>query len=101
MYLITTRQSMIEFAREQGVRADWHEPDEQNLTAVVKGWDFDNAGFWGDPKFSDTNIRNCELHVLFYKTEYDELTGQTERVGAPIAAVNLATLCAWATGHNS
>ena len=36
------------FADERGMRVDWHEPDEQNVTAKVVGRKFDNAGVAGE-----------------------------------------------------
>lgn len=56
-----------------GVRHDWHEPDEEGLTATVVGKHFDNAGC-GD-----------EQHVILKKDDKE------------IGRVNLATLCALAT----
>lgn len=60
-----------------GVRADWHEPDEQGVTAVAKGTVFDNAGF-SPPERSIIIKQN----------------------GKSVAEVNLAILFAWATGYN-
>lgn len=63
------------------VRKDWHEPDEQDLTVEVRGSTFDNAGFW-----PDSTSATMEVHVVI--KQHDK----------PIAAINLATLLAWATG---
>lgn len=95
MKIITERQELVELAKELGVRPNWHEPDEQDLTALVDGHSFDDAGFWpnGEGRVA------TELHVLLYKTEYNEVSGYNERSGEPIAAVNLTTLFAWATGY--
>lgn len=81
---ITNRSELRALADRLGVRSDWHEPDEQDITAEVKGVSFDNAGFWGDPE------RNLppeieEFHLII-KVD-----------GEPVAAVNLATLCSWAS----
>lgn len=93
---ILTRSQLAEFARATGVRSDWHEPDEQDLTARVEGVSFDNAGFWPSMSASDDASPGLELHVIFSETEID-VNG--ERVATrDLAAVNLATLCAWATG---
>ena len=82
---INTKKELIELAKELGVRRDWHEPDEQDLTAVVKGKCFDNAGFWPGP--FEGLPKNCvELHVILKKNK------------KPIAVINLATLLAWACG---
>jgi hypothetical protein len=82
--LIHTRSELIDLHRELGLRADWHEPDEQDVTARTEGSTFDNAGFWGVPG----SALNQELHVVIY---------QQDRA---VAAVNLATLFAWATGYH-
>jgi len=95
---ITSRTELIELARVLGVRSDWHEPDEQDLGATVGGVSFDNAGFWpprGDA--SDPPPEAGELHVVLWRTEV--IAGITYHV-EPLAAVNLATLFSWATGHD-
>jgi hypothetical protein len=81
---INTRSELIDLQRELGLRLDWHEPDEQDVTARVEGSSFDNAGFWGNPGTALTQ----ELHVVIY---------QQDRA---VAAINLATLFAWATGYH-
>lgn len=75
-------EELAYFANEVGTRLDWHEPDEQNLTAMVYGTGFDNAGSWGEATYEYfTN----EMHVVLYVQYY------------PVVSVNLATLFAWAT----
>jgi len=37
------RRNVIEFAETTCVRRDWHEPDEQDVTATVGGNNLDNA----------------------------------------------------------
>lgn len=81
---IKEREDLLFFAREVGVRSDWHEPDEQDLTALVFGQSFDNAGFWGEPTY---NYYTNEMHVVLYVSHY------------PVASVNLATLFGWATSE--
>lgn len=78
---LTKRSELIALANAFGMRADWHEPDEQDVTAVVRGQTFDNAGFWPEPEKTYE-----EMHVVIF------------REGKPMASVNLATLFAWATG---
>lgn len=79
---IDKREDLAFFANEVGTRLDWHEPGEQNLTAMVYGTGFDNAGSWGEATYEYfTN----EMHVVLYVQHY------------PVASVNLATLFAWAT----
>ena len=101
MELIMTRARMMCFAAEHGMRLDWHEPDEQDITARVEGtpMDFDNAGFWPwehgyDRDPATDRPRRAELHVIFSELVVEG--GQRVR-GRDIAAVNLATLCAWAS----
>ena len=80
MIRITERDELRKLARDLKVRADWHEPDEQDLDADVRGQGFDNAGFWPAP---DKTYE--ELHVVLFHG------------GKAIAAINLATLLAWAS----
>lgn len=89
MKKIFYRTELIELARELGVRADWHESDEQDVAAHVVGVSFDNAGFWPADDIPYTAPEIVELHVIL------------ERAGQPVAAVNLATLFAWATGRDN
>lgn len=81
--LIINPSDLLELAKELRVRPDWHEPDEQGVTARVAGEVFDNAGFWGD---GHSGVDE-ELHVNIYKGNH------------VVAQVNLATLCAWATEY--
>lgn len=84
---ITTKAQLIELANELGVRPDWHEPDEQEVTATTHGVSFDNAGFWGKTYRSTVDGLNfTEKYVWLHKD------------GQRVACVNLATLFAWATG---
>lgn len=80
--LIDDRDDLAFFASEVGTRLDWHEPDEQDLTAMMYGTSFDNAGFWGEPTYE---YYTNEMHVVLYVHHY------------PVVAVNLATLFGWAT----
>lgn len=89
---LTERSELIALARELRVRPDWHEPDEQGLTAEVFGSSFDNAGFW--PSSEQAGSCALEQHVILYRaTEPGDDLGKRE----PVAAVNLATLLAWAS----
>lgn len=87
LHVQTKRQLQI-VARELGVRPDWHEPDEQQVTAVVKGESFDNAGFWG----SYQDIRRDITHG-----PAEEMFVQLRQNGETVAEINLATLFAIAT----
>jgi hypothetical protein len=87
MKIINTRAELVALAAELGVRADWHEPDEQGLIAIPEGFVFDNAGFWpdrGDNRYRSPDV--IEQHIIL------------RQHGKDVAAVNLATLFAWATG---
>jgi len=84
---IDTREDLIRTARMLGVRMDWHEPDEQEVTARVYGDTFDNAGHW--PAVDPHHQAGTEQYVVLY---------QGDRA---VAAVNLATLFAWAAGYES
>jgi hypothetical protein len=100
MKRITKRSELIKLAHELNVRADWHEPDEQDLTAIVAGTHFDNTGIWPISTMHAADVdHRVELHVFLYRTEI--VNGDRLPVGEPIAAVNLATLFAWATGYES
>jgi len=47
-YLRGEASAILEFAQTTGVRQDWHEPDEQDVTAYVSGDRLDNAGTRGE-----------------------------------------------------
>lgn len=85
--IIENRSDLVELRDELGLRCDWHEPDENDITAVVKGTYFDNAygssglGYHDNPS------------VPMEKTVY------LKKDGKVIAQVNLATLFAFATGY--
>lgn len=80
---VNKRGDLLLFARLVGVRPDWHEPDEQEVTARFFGNSFDNAGPWAVEHLAYTIIE--EHHVVLYYKDF------------PTIAVNLATLFAWAT----
>lgn len=85
--VLRTAEHLEAFQREHGLRGDWHEPDEQNITTRVTLGSFDNCS---------SSPYHLEQSVIFMKTDPD-----LERVAQPIAAANLALLCAWATGLRS
>lgn len=76
-------------ARDLRVRPDWHEPDEQELTAKFHGTDFDNAGFWGTYK--------GELRT--FRDNKQEMWIELFKDGKLVAEINLATLLAMACGY--
>jgi hypothetical protein len=88
MLRIQRREQLVELAEELGVRPDWHEPDEQEVSALCVGDDFDNAGFWPAGygfKGPSAKGERTEKHVIIWKG------------GQAVAAVNLASLLAWAS----
>jgi hypothetical protein len=84
---VVTRDQLQRVARELGVRPDWHEPDEQGVTAVVTGKCLDNAGFDGSAAGCLSGTAGEELGVTIFKD------------GQPVAEVNLAMLLSWACGY--
>lgn len=91
MRKITELEELLQVKRELGVREDWHEPDEQAVTATVSGRSFDNAGFWGTELPRDlVEAGGEEMAVTLY-------SGVEDGEPVPYAIVNLATLFAWAT----
>lgn len=60
-----------------GVGDDWHEPDNQGVTAKIEGRKFDNAGIPSEM-------------VLVIQQE-----------GKEVARVNVASICSWACGHRA
>ena len=80
---INTRSDLNVFQSIHGLPHDWHELGELGITAEVRGINFDNAGYRGGDAAG---------------AEYEELHLVLKHDGEPVAFVNLATLCAWATG---
>lgn len=72
---IWTLKELLKEKKKMGVGDDWHEPDNQSITAFVVGEEFDNAGCGN------------ELNVI---VQYE---------GRPLFAINLAILFALATGY--
>ena len=87
---IDTAAELRDLARELGVRKSWHEPDEQDVTAVVHGTDFDNAGFWGNYKGEPMTYGDPPRQELWVEVRLND---------EAVAEVNLATLFAFATGY--
>ena len=81
MKIITSKDQLKELASQLGVRDSWHEPDEQGVDVTVHGNSFDNAGFWPERAWGG----HLEKHVVI------------KQDGQPVAAVNLASLFAYAT----
>lgn len=89
---VTTKGQLRELASELRVRGDWHEPDEQGVTAVVHGECLDNAGFWGTEQIRGRRTRRGPV----YSGAGEELWAELFQDGEPVAEVNLADLLAWA-----
>lgn len=83
-YLEAKQKKLADFATRKGLRLDWHEPDEQDITAVVEGREFDNA--YGDAGRTKDSDPYWEQIVILR----DEGTGEEMQI-------NLATLFAIAT----
>ncbi len=94
---VETRDDLIALANRLGVRPDWHEPDEQEVTASVHGGSFDNAGYWGEREYAawitKYGLKRADRSIEMWVTLYQD--------GHPVAEVNLASLFAFATGHES
>jgi hypothetical protein len=98
MKRIDTQDELTQFANQHGLRSDWHEPDEQEITARVEGVSFDNAGFWPRADYRRTRPIDpsiVEMHVIFSRLIPGDLQGRIE----DLACVNLATLCSWAASQ--
>lgn len=84
MQRIGNARELRKLADKLGVRKDWHEPGEQELTARIEGESFDNTGIW-PPSEVRTPGWSGELCVIL------------SRDGEDIAVVNLADLLAMAS----
>lgn len=91
--VIHNRDELVALANVLGVRPDWHEPDEQEVTAECRGKSFDNAGFYGMEREAEMLSRGSDLAVEQYVRLFQD--------GQPVADVPLATLFAWATGYDN
>lgn len=87
MQRITTRAQLSRLAGELEV-ADWHEPDQVEVTAKVFGTSFDNAGTWP-----------MDGERLTFAAPHLEMYVELSQDGKPVACVNLATLLAWASNN--
>lgn len=76
--VISTRSQLVGLAAVMGVRPDWHEPDEQDVTVEVVQGDFDNCS--AGPDLGEAGVWLVQS-------------------GRRVAFVNMATLFAFATGY--
>lgn len=87
---IDTPAELAIFAREHGMRTDWHEPDEQGIHARVIGNHLDNAmGPRSEPMSTATGEDFTEYNVVLQAENGDGTRSD-------VAVVNLATLLAMA-----
>lgn len=87
---INSPVELEDFRRAYGLRPDWHEPDNNGVTAYVVGDHLDNAmGPTVERGFGELNV------VL--ASEQSSGTSFEHATFLPIAVVNLATLLSWAT----
>jgi len=97
---IIEKEQFEALALELGMRDDWHEPDEQEITVEVRGNNFDNAGFWpethaaGQTKIAKTFTAGGQEEIFPQVIEMFVVIKQDKQ---PVAIVNLASLCAWAS----
>lgn len=97
MRRINTPEQLKGLARELGMRPDWHEPDEREVTARTYGTSFDNAGMWPMEeafRYSNPDERSVEMYVVLYRQVENSNPGHP----VTVACVNLADLFAWACG---
>jgi len=84
---LDTGTKLRRFAKRHGMRHDWHEPDEQGVTAKVVGSKLDNA-MGDEPYVMPWNGRVYEMVVCLKGPKGNTLN------------VNLATVLALAAGNS-
>lgn len=75
---IHSRNELLTVMRRLGIPANWHEPDQAGVSAIIHGDHLDNAGI--------------------YTADYAEFRMVILKDGQTVARVNLATLFAIASG---
>ena len=95
---INTPTELALFARQHGLLTDWHEPDEQDIDARIRGGHLDNAMGTTLDDIGENNFAG-EYQVILtehtHKYVYED--GVEKRVlGKDLAVINLATLLSWA-----
>lgn len=100
MQRITDRSEFTQFTDENLGSTDWQHAVDSYLDARVEGRAFTAHGHW--PRAVQRTLKQpLEQHVIFSRVVRDHFTGAV-MVSTDIAAVNLATLCAWAAdSHQS
>ena len=87
-YVADEMRELQSFAEKYGLREDWHEPDEQSVTARVIGYQLDNA-FGNMPYSIDCGDGVKEQHEILVIIKHRDQYGIDDTV-----VVNLATLLA-------
>lgn len=95
MQRITDRSEFTQFTDDNLSSTDWCHAAESFLDARVEGRALTSDGHWPRGVQRELN-QPLEQHVIFSRVIRDDFTGAV-MVSTDIAAVNLATLCAWAT----
>lgn len=85
-------QALASFASAHGLRHDWHEPDESNISARIIGKHLDNA--MGSTTRHEHADWGGEFNVVLTRMDEEEREIQED-----LAVVNLATLLSWAAEH--
>lgn len=94
MQIITDRSEFTRFTDDNLHCTDWQLAAECFLDARVEGRAFTAHGHW--PREVQRGLNQpLEQHVIFARVIRDNFTGAV-MVSTDVAAVNLATLCAWA-----
>jgi hypothetical protein len=93
MQLITDRSEFTRFTDNNLSSTDWQQAAECYLDARVEGRAFTAQGHWPSEVQRGLN-QPLEQHVIFSRVIRDQFTGAV-MVSTDIAAVDLATLCAW------
>lgn len=88
LWVVTSQPSLRRVAKYLGIDAEWHEPDNYEVTALARGSKFDNAGNWPKLFGEDSDGIATEMHVLLRKD------------GKDVAVVNVLDLMAWACENN-
>lgn len=105
---VNTRAGLQELAKELGVRDSWHEPDEQDVRAMVFGKTFDNAGFWGLRHLAERETvartrlwnpkKTSEGGIIEDAEQFVEMFVVLYQNDEAVAEIDLAALFAFACG---
>lgn len=91
LHQINSARALEDFRQEYGLRPDWHEPDEQGITAYALGNHLDNA------MGPTVEHGHGELQIVLAREAEGMDTSFERSTFLPVAVVNLATLLSWAT----